>query len=60
MEGEEEGSDTFKGLKTGCFTMSVSSSFLSAFDSLSGKKGNWHGFFIWGGMREGEGKEEGC
>lgn len=37
-EGEEEGSDTFKALKTKGFTISVSSSFLSTSDSLSGEK----------------------
>jgi len=37
-EGEEEGSDTFKALKTASFTISVSSSFLFPFDSLSGEK----------------------
>lgn len=59
-EGEEEGSDTFKALKTGCFTISVSSSFLSPFGSLSGeKKGNWQRFIYMGRDWEGEGKEEG-
>ena len=53
MEGEEEGSDTFKALKIGCFTVSVSSSFLSTFGSLSDeKRGNWQGFLY----REGEGR----
>ena len=60
-EGEEEGSDTFKALKTGCFTISVSSSFLSPFDSLSGeKKRNGQSFLYMGRDWEGEGKEEGC
>ena len=39
-------------MKTGCFTVSVSSSFLSLFDSLSGEKGGGIGraFYIWGGI----------
>ena len=49
MEGEEEGSDTFKALKTGCFTISVSSSFLSPFGVFSGeKRGIGRAFYIWG------------
>ncbi len=60
-EGEEEGSDTFKALKTESFTISVSSSFLSLFDSLSGgKKRNWQSFSYMVRVREGEGKEEGA
>ena len=60
VEGEEEGSDTFKALKTVSFTISVSSSFLSTFDSfLVKKRGIGRAFYIWGGVREGEGKEEG-
>ena len=60
VEGEEEGSDTFKALKTKGFTISVSSSFLSLFDSFSGeKRGNWQCFLYMGRVREGEGKEEG-
>ena len=60
-EGEEEESCNLKALKTGCFTISVSSSFLSSFDSFSGeKKGNWQRFLYVGRVREGEGKEEGC
>ena len=48
-EGKEEGSDTFKALKTKGFTISVSSSFLSLFDSLSGeKKGIGRAFYMWG------------
>ena len=55
-EGKEEGSDTFKALKTGCFTVSVSSSFLYSSDSFSGgKKGNWQGFLYGeGGGRRGK------
>ena len=50
-EGEEEGSDTFKALKTKGFTISVSSSFLSPFDSFSGeKRGIGRAFYIWGGV----------
>lgn len=60
-EGEEEGSDTFKALKTESFTISVSSSFLFPFGSLSGEKqGELAEFFIYG---EGEGrrrKRRGC
>ena len=60
-EGEEEESCNLKALKTGCFTISVSSSFLSPFDSLSGeKRGNWQVFIYMGRVREAEGKEEGC
>ena len=57
-EGEEEGSDTFKALKTGCFTVSVSSSFLYSSDSFSGeKRGIGRAFYIWGGWgKEREGK----
>ena len=52
-EGKEEGSDTFKALKTGCFTVYVSSSFLYSSDSFSGeKKGELAGLFICG-EREG-------
>ena len=59
-EGEEEESCNLKALKTGCFTVSVSSSFLSPFDSLSGeKKRNWQSFLYMGRDWEGEGKEEG-
>ena len=59
-EGEEEGSDTFKALKTKGFTISVSSSFLSPFDSFSGeKKENRQSFLYMGRGWEGEGKEEG-
>ena len=59
-EGEEEGSDTLKALKTKGFTISVASSFLSPFDSLSGeKRGIGRFLYIWGGVRDGEGKEEG-
>ncbi len=59
-EGEEEGSDTFKALKIGCFTISVSSSFLSPFGCLSGeKKGELAGLLYMGRVREGKGKEEG-
>ena len=48
-KGKEEGSDTFKALKTKGFTKSLSSSFLSLFDSLSGeKKEELAGFYIWG------------
>lgn len=63
MRGDrkEEESCNLKALKTKGFTISVSSSFLSPFDSLSGeKKGNWLGCLYMGGVREGEGKEEGC
>ena len=50
-EGKEEGSDTFKALKTGCFTISVSSSFLYSSDSFSGeKRGTGRAFYIWGGI----------
>ena len=48
-EGEEEGSDTFKALKTKGFTISVSSSFLFPSDSFSGeKKGIGRDFYMWG------------
>ena len=61
VEGEEEENCNLKVLKTGGFTMSVSSSFLSLFDSFSGeKKGNWQSFLYMGRVGEGEGKEEGC
>lgn len=39
IEGKEEDKDTFKGLKIGCFTISVSSSFLYTSDTFSGGKG---------------------
>ena len=59
-EGKEEGSDTFKALKIGCFTISFSSSFLYSSDGFSGeKKGHWQCFLYMGRVREGEGKEEG-
>ena len=58
-EGKEEGSDTFKALKTGCFTVSVSSSFLPPSDSLSGEKRGIGSFLYMGRVGEGEGKEEG-
>ena len=48
-EGREEGSDTFKALKTGCFTISVSSSFLSPFGAFSGEKREiGRAVYIWG------------
>ena len=58
-EGEEEGSCNLKVLKIGCFTIYVSSSFLSPFDSLSGeKRGHWQVFIY--GEREGRrGKRRG-
>ena len=60
-EGEEEGSDTLKALKTKGFTISVSSSFLYSSDSFSGeKRGTGSAFYMWGGVGEGEGKEEDC
>ena len=60
-EGKEEGSDTFKALKTKGFTISLSSSFLYSSDSFSGeKKRTWQGFLYVGSVGEGEGKEEGC
>ena len=60
VEGEEEGSDTFKALKIGCFTISVSSSFLYSSGVFSGeKKGKGQVFLYIGRVREGEGKEEG-
>ena len=59
-EGEEEENCNLKALKTGYFTISESSSFLSLFDSFSGeKRGNWQCFLYMGRVREGEGKEEG-
>ena len=49
-EGEEEGSDTFKALKIGCFTISVSSSFLYSSGVFSGeKRGIGRSFYISGG-----------
>ena len=54
-EGEEEAGCNLKALKTGCFTMSVSSSFLSTFDSFSGEKRGIGRDFIYG---EGGGKEK--
>lgn len=48
-EGEEEESCNLKALKTGCFTISVSSSFLYSSGVFSGeKKGNWQISYIWG------------
>lgn len=59
-EGKEEESYNLKALKTGCFTGSVSSSFLFPFGSFSGeKKRNWQVFLYMGRDWEGEGKEEG-
>ena len=59
-EGEEEESCNFKALKTGCFIISVSSSFLYSSGIFSGeKKGNWQCFLYMGRVGEGEGKEEG-
>lgn len=59
-EGKEEGSCNLKALKTGCFIISVSSSFLYSSDSFSGEKqGNWQSFLYRGRVMEGEGKEEG-
>ena len=60
-EGEEEGSDTFKALKTKGFTISVASSFLSPFDCFSGEKTEESaGLFIYGeglgGRRKGRGE----
>ena len=50
-EGEEEESCNLKALKTGCFTVSVSSSFLSPFGVFSGeKRGMGRAFYIWGGI----------
>ena len=50
VEGEEEGSDTFKALKTKGFTISVSSSFLYSSGVFSGeKRGIGRSFYIWGG-----------
>ena len=47
-EGAEEESCNLKALKTKGFTISVSSSFLSLFDSLSGEKRELAGLFIYG------------
>ena len=59
-EGKEEGSDTFKALKTGCFTVSVSSSFLYFSDFFSGeKKGALAGLFICGECEGRRGKGRG-
>ena len=50
-EGEEEESCNLKALKTGCFTVSVSSSFLYFSDGLSGeKRGTGGAFYMWGGF----------
>ena len=60
-EGREEGSCNLKVLKTGCFTVSVSSSFLYSSDSFSGeKKGELAGLLYMGRVRGGEGREEDC
>ena len=60
-EGEEEGSDTFKALKTKGFTISLSSSFLFLSDSLSGeKKGNWQSFLYMGRSEGRRRKRRGC
>ena len=59
-EGEEEGSDTFKALKTASFTIAVSSSFLYSSGIFSGEKRELAVLFIYG---EGEGrrrKRRGC
>lgn len=53
VEGEEEGSDTFKALKIGCFTISVSSSFLYSSGVFSSEKRGIGELFIYG---EGEGR----
>ena len=61
MEGEEEESCNLKALKTGCFTVSVSSSFLSPFGVFSGeKRGIGSAFYMWGEGGEKREKEEGC
>lgn len=60
-EGEEEESCNLKALKTGCFTISVSSSFLSSFDSFSGeKKGELAEIFICGESEGRRRKRRGC
>ena len=49
VEGEEDENCNLKALKKGGFTTSVSSSFLSLFDSFSGeKKGELAVLFIYG------------
>ncbi|MBD5551482.1 MAG: hypothetical protein HDQ96_09940 [Lachnospiraceae bacterium] len=58
-EGAEEESCNLKALKTKGFTISVSSSFLSLFDSLSGEKRGIGRSLYMGRVGEGEGKEEG-
>ena len=48
-EGEEEGSDIFKALKTASFSISVSSSFLYSSGIFSGeKRGELAELFIFG------------
>lgn len=47
-EGEEEESCNLKALKTGCFTISVSSSFLYSSGAFSGEKGELAELFIYG------------
>ena len=60
-EGKEEESCNLKVLKTGCFTVSVSSSFLYSSDFFSGeKKGNGQVYIYMGRDWEVEGKEEDC
>ena len=61
VEGEEEESCNLKALKTGCFTISVSSSFLSSSDSLSGeKKGELAELFIYVESEGRRRKRRGC
>ena len=60
-EGEEEDSCNLKALKTKGFTISVSSSFLSPFDSFSGeRKGKLADLFIYGESGGRRRKRRGC
>ena len=60
VEGEEEENCNLKALKTGGFTTSVSSSFLSLFDSFSGEKGGIDELFIYGEGLGRRRKRRGC
>lgn len=60
MEGEEEERCNLKALNIGCFTISVSSSFLSLFDSFSGKKRELAEIFIYGESGGRRRKGRGC
>lgn len=60
-EGEEEGSDTFKALKTKGLPYPYPLPFFPlSIVFLVKKRGIGRAFYIWGGVREGEGKEEDC